>query len=289
MGALQIIKEAGIVDGGCRLVGKGDSQLGMALLQTQDRHLGADLVILDGLEDLQHHDLTGGGLEAGVQLSQGGVACLQQDRHVVLQGTGLIGRGSGGTATEVGGQQNAGDGDQQEDDGEEHQRDRRRDVHRHPETDPPVDDRDHPDHADHEDGGTERLGNHAPEQVGDRGHVAVDPLDQLAGGVTAVELVIEAEDYNFGAGQFLADPQPSGMLEDGETIIASPHKVYGPESNDLSLQLRKRGIDKVVLGGMSANLCVESHLRELLEQVPQSVLAIMRVPGLGPKKAAAGV
>ncbi len=54
-------------------------------------------------------------------------------------------------------------------------------------------------------------------------------------------------------------------LEDGETVITSPHKVYGPESNDLSLQLRKRGIDKVILAGMSANLCVESHMRELLE------------------------
>ncbi len=55
------------------------------------------------------------------------------------------------------------------------------------------------------------------------------------------------------------------LIADGETVITSPHKVYGPESNDLSLQLRKRGIDKVVLGGMSANLCVEAHLRELLE------------------------
>ena len=55
-------------------------------------------------------------------------------------------------------------------------------------------------------------------------------------------------------------------IEDGETIIASPHKVYGPESNDLILQLRKRAIDKVILAGMSANLCTESHLRELLEQ-----------------------
>ncbi len=55
-------------------------------------------------------------------------------------------------------------------------------------------------------------------------------------------------------------------LNDGNTIIASPHKVYGPESNDLALQLRKRGIDKVIMAGMSANLCVESHLRELLEQ-----------------------
>ena len=55
-------------------------------------------------------------------------------------------------------------------------------------------------------------------------------------------------------------------IEDGETVIASPHKVYGPETNDLVLQLRKRGITKVILAGMSANLCVESHLRELLEQ-----------------------
>ena len=55
-------------------------------------------------------------------------------------------------------------------------------------------------------------------------------------------------------------------IDDGETIVASPHKVYGPETNDLVLQLRKRGIDRVILAGMSANLCTESHLRELLEQ-----------------------
>jgi nicotinamidase-related amidase len=55
-------------------------------------------------------------------------------------------------------------------------------------------------------------------------------------------------------------------LERDDVIIASPHKVYGPETNDLVLQLRKRGIDKVILAGMSANLCVESHMRELLEQ-----------------------
>ncbi len=55
-------------------------------------------------------------------------------------------------------------------------------------------------------------------------------------------------------------------IEDGETIIASPHKVYGPENNDLVLQLRKRGIDKVILAGMSANLCTEAHMREFLEQ-----------------------
>lgn len=55
-------------------------------------------------------------------------------------------------------------------------------------------------------------------------------------------------------------------IQDGLTVVASPHKVYGPESNDLVLQLRKRGVSKVILAGMSANLCVESHMRELLEQ-----------------------
>lgn len=55
-------------------------------------------------------------------------------------------------------------------------------------------------------------------------------------------------------------------INDGETVVTSPHKVYGPEQNDLVLQLRKRGINKIILAGMSANLCVESHLRELLEQ-----------------------
>jgi len=55
-------------------------------------------------------------------------------------------------------------------------------------------------------------------------------------------------------------------INDGETVVTNPHKVYGPETNDLVLQLRKRGIDKVILGGMSANLCTESHMRELIEQ-----------------------
>ena len=49
-------------------------------------------------------------------------------------------------------------------------------------------------------------------------------------------------------------------------MVTSPHKVYGPETNDLALQLRKRGIDRVILAGMSANLCTEAHMRELLEQ-----------------------
>ncbi|MGT2895536.1 cysteine hydrolase [Streptococcus entericus] len=54
-------------------------------------------------------------------------------------------------------------------------------------------------------------------------------------------------------------------LMDEDTILTSPHKVFGPESNDLALQLRKNGIDTIILAGMNANLCVDSHMRELIE------------------------
>ena len=54
-------------------------------------------------------------------------------------------------------------------------------------------------------------------------------------------------------------------INNGRTVVTSPHKVYGPDSNDLALQLRKAGISKVVLGGMSSNLCTESHMRSLIE------------------------
>jgi nicotinamidase-related amidase len=76
------------------------------------------------------------------------------------------------------------------------------------------------------------------------------------------------------------------FVADGETIVVSPHKVYGPQTNDLALQLRKRGISKVVLAGMSANLCVEAHLRQLTEDgfevhVVKDATAAAQHPELG--------
>jgi len=74
-------------------------------------------------------------------------------------------------------------------------------------------------------------------------------------------------------------------INDGQTVVTSPHKVYGPETNDLVLQLRKRGVTKVILAGMSANLCTESHMRELVEQgfevmVVSDATAAAQLPGL---------
>lgn len=76
------------------------------------------------------------------------------------------------------------------------------------------------------------------------------------------------------------------FIEDGKTVVVSPHKVFGPQSNDLVLQLRRRDISKVILLGMLANLCVESHLRELVEQgfevvIVKDATAAPRHPRLG--------
>jgi nicotinamidase-related amidase len=75
-------------------------------------------------------------------------------------------------------------------------------------------------------------------------------------------------------------------IEDGKTIVVSPHKVWGPQTNDLVLQLRKRRVNRVILAGMLANLCVESHLRELIERgfevaVVKDATAAPRHPELG--------
>ncbi len=78
-------------------------------------------------------------------------------------------------------------------------------------------------------------------------------------------------------------PELKPYLMDGSTIITSPHKVYGPEANDLDLQLRKMRIGKVILAGMSANLCVQAHLFGLLERgyevaVVRDATAAARLP-----------
>jgi nicotinamidase-related amidase len=75
---------------------------------------------------------------------------------------------------------------------------------------------------------------------------------------------LTTEGFESSGADWLA--QYKRYIDDGKTVVSSPHKVFGPETNDLVLQLRKRGISRVILGGMSANLCTESHMRELMEQ-----------------------
>lgn len=87
-------------------------------------------------------------------------------------------------------------------------------------------------------------------------------------------------------------PRYRPFIEDGATVVVGPHKLWGPQTNDLVFQLRKRRISRVILAGMLANLCVESHLRELLEQgfevaVVKDATAGPRHPQIGDGYAAA--
>lgn len=94
---------------------------------------------------------------------------------------------------------------------------------------------------------------------------------------------LNTDGFEGSGADWLARYKP--FIEDGETVISSPHKLFGPETNDLVLQMRKRGIDKVIIAGMSANLCTESHMRELQEQgfevmVVSDATAAAQLPGL---------
>jgi nicotinamidase-related amidase len=69
--------------------------------------------------------------------------------------------------------------------------------------------------------------------------------------------------FRASGADFMEEFKP--YIEDGKTIICAPHKLYGPQTNDLKLQLGKQGIRQVIVAGMLANMCVESHMRDLLE------------------------
>lgn len=100
----------------------------------------------------------------------------------------------------------------------------------------------------------------------DKGWKFNGPLetDEATSGMFARRGVLNVEGFAGSGADWLERFKP--YIEDGKTIVVAPHRVWGPETNDLVLQLRKRRISKVILGGMLANMCVESHLRELLEQ-----------------------
>ncbi|MCJ8340122.1 MAG: cysteine hydrolase [Pseudomonadales bacterium] len=94
---------------------------------------------------------------------------------------------------------------------------------------------------------------------------------------------LTTEGFNNSGADWLERYKP--YINNGKTVVSSPHKVYGPESNDMVLQLRKRGISKIILAGMSANLCTESHMREFMEQgfevqIVSDATAAAVLPGL---------
>ena len=100
---------------------------------------------------------------------------------------------------------------------------------------------------------------------------------------------LDVEGFEGSGADWMEEFKP--FINDNKTIVCGPHKVYGPQNNDVVLQLQKQRVEKVVLAGMSANLCVESHLRELVERgfevvVVADASAAAKVPGLDGMEAA---
>lgn len=56
------------------------------------------------------------------------------------------------------------------------------------------------------------------------------------------------------------------LAPDKDTIIMNPHKgLSNFQTGDANIQLRMHGIDTLIMGGMAANMCVESHARDAIE------------------------
>jgi nicotinamidase-related amidase len=94
----------------------------------------------------------------------------------------------------------------------------------------------------------------------------VSPVEDLAHliGLAQRKDPLSLEGFEGSGADFPARYKP--YLQDGATIVTSPHKVYGASTNDLILQLRRYRIETVIMAGPVGNLCVEAHMRDLLEQ-----------------------
>lgn len=60
-------------------------------------------------------------------------------------------------------------------------------------------------------------------------------------------------------------PQLLPFLEDDKVVVTGSHRLGGLANRELLQELRSHRIEHVILAGMCANLCLEGHLRELVE------------------------
>lgn len=92
----------------------------------------------------------------------------------------------------------------------------------------------------------------------------------------------------FHEGTWGHDFHPDLMPGDN-TIVMNPHKgLSNFWTGDAALQLRQYGVETLILTGMSANLCVESHTRDAIENGFDVIIIADATAGAGPlaKKAA---
>ena len=99
----------------------------------------------------------------------------------------------------------------------------------------------------------------------------LNPIDQMM-----------FEGKMFHQGTWGAEFHPD-LVPDDNTFVLAPHKALsGFWSGDIGIQFRQRNIDTIVLAGMSANLCVESHLRDAQENGFEVLVVKDATTGPGP-------
>lgn len=77
--------------------------------------------------------------------------------------------------------------------------------------------------------------------------------------------------------EFHPDLQPGN-----NTIVLSPHKgLSNFQTGDINVQLRQRNIQTLIIAGMSANLCVESHVRDAAEYAFDTIIVKDATAGAG--------
>jgi nicotinamidase-related amidase len=87
----------------------------------------------------------------------------------------------------------------------------------------------------------------------------------------------------FRSGSWGAEFHPD-LLPDDNTFVLAPHKTLsGFWTSDIGIQFRQRNIDTIILAGMSANLCVESHLRDAEENGFEVLAVADATTGPGPE------
>jgi len=73
------------------------------------------------------------------------------------------------------------------------------------------------------------------------------------------------ENRMFAQGEWGHEYHPD-LKPDSNTIVMSPHKgLSNFWTGDAAIQLRMYGIKTIIMYGMSANMCVESHARDAIE------------------------
>ncbi|MGD1836508.1 MAG: cysteine hydrolase family protein [Nitrososphaeraceae archaeon] len=78
--------------------------------------------------------------------------------------------------------------------------------------------------------------------------------------------------------EFHPDLQPNE-----NTFVLSPHKgLSNFWAGDINIQLRQQDIQNIILAGMSSNLCVESHLRDAIENSYDVIAIKDATAGAGP-------